>query len=134
FLTITLVEMVASGQTSFSWSFLGLLVQQFGIGGLCGLVGGLGIVWLVNRLTLEGGLYPLLITSSAVLAFALTNILGGSGCLAIFLPGLVLGSTGLRRPRHILHMQDGMAWLGQIGLFVLLGLLVSASAMLDVAL
>lgn len=134
FLTITLVEMVASGQTSFSWSFLGLLVQQFGIGGLCGLVGGLGIVWLVNRLTLEGGLYPLLITSSAVLVFALTNILGGSGFLAIFITGLVLGNKRLRSLQNILHMQDGMAWLSQIGLFLMLGLLVSPSAMLDVAL
>src|SRR5690554_6479497 len=83
FLTITLVEMVAAGQTAFSWSFLGLLVQQFGIGGLCGLGGGLAIAWLVNRMTLEGGLYPLLITSGAVLVFALTNMLGGGGFLAI---------------------------------------------------
>src|SRR5690554_4212373 len=134
FLTITLVEMVASGQTSFSWSFLGLLVQQFGIGGLCGLVGGLGIVWLVNRLTLEGGLYPLLITSSAILTFAVTNVLGGSGFLAIFITGLVLGNSRLRSLQNILHMQDGMAWLSQIGLFLMLGLLVTPSEMLDIAL
>lgn len=133
FLTITLVEMLASGQTAFSWSFLGLLVQQFGIGGLCGLGGGLAIAWLVNRMTLEGGLYPLLITSGAVLVFALTNMLGGSGFLAIFVTGLVLGNKRLRSLQNILHMQDGMAWLSQIGLFLMLGLLVSPSAMLDVA-
>src|SRR5690606_20341597 len=104
FLTITLVEMVASGQTPFSWSFLGLLVQQFGIGGLCGLVGGLGSVWLVNRPTLEGGRCPLLISSSVVLVLALTNILGGTGFLAIFIPGLVLGNKRLRSLQNILHM------------------------------
>src|SRR5690606_26211195 len=75
----------------------------------------------------------LLITSGAVLVFALTNMLGGSGFLAIFVTGLVLGNKRLRSLQNILHMQDGMAWLSQIGLFLMLGLLVSPSAMLEVA-
>lgn len=134
FLTITLVEMLANGQTSFSWSFLLMLLQQFGIGGICGLAGGFFLTWLVNRVNLDTGLYPLLITSGAILVFAVTNILGGSGFLAIFITGLVLGNSRLRSLQNILHMQDGMAWLSQIGLFLMLGLLVTPSEMLTVAL
>ena len=134
FLTITLVEMLANGETSFSWSFLIMLLQQFGIGGICGLAGGLLLVWLINRVTLDTALYPLLVTSGAVLVFAVTNLLEGSGFLAIFITGLVLGNSRLRSLQNILHMQDGMAWLSQIGLFLMLGLLVTPSEMLDIAL
>ncbi|SDS53409.1 potassium/proton antiporter, CPA1 family [Halopseudomonas litoralis] len=134
FLTITLVEMLVNGQTSFSWSFLLMLLQQFGIGAICGLAGGFFLTWLVNRVSLDTGLYPLLITSGAILVFAVTNILDGSGFLAIFITGLVLGNSRLRSLQNILHMQDGMAWLSQIGLFLMLGLLVTPSEMLTIAL
>ncbi len=79
FLTVTLVGMLSAGETSFSWSFLTLLLQQFGIGAICGLGGGLLLTWLVNRMRLDTGLYPLLITSGAILVFAVTNLFGGSG-------------------------------------------------------
>lgn len=134
FLTITLVEMLVNGQTSFSWSFLTMLLQQFGIGAICGVAGGFFLTWLVNRVNLDTGLYPLLITSGAILVFAVTNIVGGSGFLAIFITGLVLGNMRLRSLQNILHMQDGMAWLSQIGLFLMLGLLVTPSEMLELAL
>lgn len=134
FLTITLVEMLVNGQTSFSWSFLTMLLQQFGIGAVCGIAGGFFLTWLVNRVSLDTGLYPLLITSGAILVFAVTNIVGGSGFLAIFITGLILGNMRLRSLQNILHMQDGMAWLSQIGLFLMLGLLVTPSEMLELAL
>ena len=133
FLTITLVEMLANGQTSFSWSFALLLIEQFGIGALCGLAGGFGLVWLVNRVTLPAGLYPLLITSGAIMVFAATNKIGGSGFLAIYLTGLILGNKRVRNPQNILQVQDGMAWLSQIGMFLMLGLLVTPSEMVIIA-
>ena len=133
FLTITLVEMLASGQTSFSWSFALLLIEQFGIGALCGLAGGFGLVWLVNRVTLPAGLYPLLITSGAIMVFAATNKIGGSGFLAIYLTGLILGNNRVRNLQNILQVQDGMAWLSQIGMFLMLGLLVTPSEMIIIA-
>ena len=133
FLTITLVEMLANGQTSFSWSFALLLIEQFGIGALCGLAGGFGLVWLVNRVTLPAGLYPLLITSGAIMVFAATNKIGGSGFLAIYLTGLILGNKRVRNLQNILQVQDGMAWLSQIGMFLMLGLLVTPSEMVIIA-
>ncbi|SDS66824.1 potassium/proton antiporter, CPA1 family [Halopseudomonas xinjiangensis] len=134
FLTVTLVEMLAAGQYSFSWSFLLTLIQQFGIGGICGLGGGVFLAWLVNRVQLATGLYPLLITSGAILVFAATNTIGGSGFLAIYVTGLILGNRRVRNLQNILHVQDGMAWLSQIGMFLMLGLLVTPSAMLPLAL
>ncbi|MFN3582059.1 MAG: potassium/proton antiporter [Pseudomonas sp.] len=133
FLTITLVEMIASGQENFDAGFLLVLIQQFGIGGLCGVVGGLLLAWLVNRVHLATGLYPLLITSGAILVFALANSIGGSGFLAIYLTGLIIGNRRVRNLQNILHVQDGMAWLSQIGMFLMLGLLVTPSEMLLIA-
>ncbi|WP_150303511.1 potassium/proton antiporter [Pseudomonas saliphila] len=132
FLTITLVEMLRTGQESFDWSFALLLVQQFGIGGICGLIGGVLLAWLVNKVKLATGLYPLLITSGAILVFAATNHVGGSGFLAIYLTGVVLGNRRVRNLQNILHVQDGMAWLSQIGMFLMLGLLVTPSDMLPI--
>lgn len=133
FLTITLVEMLASGEQSFSWSFLLALIQQFGIGGLCGLAGGVLLASLVNRVKLATGLYPLLITSGAILVFAFANSIGGSGFLAIYLTGVVLGNRRVHNLQNILHVQDGMAWLSQIGMFLMLGLLVTPSEMMPIA-
>src|SRR5690606_35623778 len=132
FLTITLVEMLRTGQETFDWSFALLLVQQFGIGGVCGLIGGVLLAWLVNKVKLATGLYPLLITSGAILVFAATNHVGGSGFLAIYLTGVVLGNRRVRNLQNILHVQDGMAWLSQIGMFLMLGLLVTPSDMLPI--
>ncbi|SDU17158.1 potassium/proton antiporter [Halopseudomonas salegens] len=134
FLTITLVEMLAAGQTSFSFSFLGTLVQQFGIGIVCGLLGGYVLAELVNRVHLASGLYPLLITSGAILVFAATNSIGGSGYLAIYLTGLVIGNRRTHNLQNILNVQDGMAWLSQIGMFLMLGLLVTPSGLIESAL
>lgn len=134
FLTITLVEMLRVGQESFDLSFLVVLIQQFGIGGVCGIAGGLGLAWLVNRVRLASGLYALLITSGAILVFSATNSIGGSGFLAIYLTGLVLGNRRVHHLQNILHVQDGMAWLSQIGMFLMLGLLVTPSELLPVAL
>lgn len=133
FLTITLIEMIRTGQDAFDWSFALLLIKQFGIGGVCGVLGGALLAWLVNKVNLATGLYPLLITSGAILVFGVTNHIGGSGFLAIFLAGVVIGNRRVRNLQNILHVQDGMAWLSQIGMFLMLGLLVTPSEMLSVA-
>ncbi len=84
FLTVTLIEMLASGQTGLSWGFALHLVQQFGLGALLGLGGGWLLLQLINRMHLAGGLYPLLVISGGLLVFALANAVGGSGILAIY--------------------------------------------------
>jgi len=92
------------------------------------------LVWLINRLRLHSGLYPLLASAGGLLVFAATQQLGGSGFLAIFLAGLVLGNSQLQAAQNILRVHDGLAWLSQIVMFVILGLLVTPSEFVHIAL
>ncbi|HKQ30298.1 MAG TPA: potassium/proton antiporter, partial [Burkholderiales bacterium] len=86
--------------------------------------------WLINRLTLVTGLYPLLAVAGGLVTYALTATLGGSGFLAIYLAGVVLGNHRLHEAQNILRVHDGLAWLSQIIMFVVLGMLVTPSELL----
>src|SRR5690606_4546561 len=72
FLTVTLIDMIASGQTGLDWGLLGHLVREFGIGGLLGLGGGWLVLQLVNRINLASGLYPILVVAGGLVVFSLT--------------------------------------------------------------
>ena len=112
---------------------LGLFVQQLGIGLAVGLIaGGVGI-WLLPRLRLaSAGLYPVASLSLAALSFGAADVLHGSGFLAVYLTGLALGSTNTAATRTMAAFHDGLAWLAQVTMFLVLGLLVFPSSLGDV--
>lgn len=133
FLTITLIGLI-TGDMDGPLDTILFLITQFGIGAVAGLVGGAILVQMIKRIELAAGLYPILVTGFGLALFALTALVEGSGFLAVYLAGLVLGNARLRDMESILPVLDGLAWLSQIGLFLVLGLLVSPADMWAMAL
>jgi cell volume regulation protein A len=133
FLTIALVETLAAGATDLHWGIAVTFVEQMGIGLAAGGLGGIALTGLINRVALNAGLYPLLALSGGLLIYGATATLGGSGYLAVFLAGLILGNRPLREAQNIRRFHDGMAWLSQITMFLILGLLVTPSQLPPVA-
>lgn len=130
-LVTVLVGILAGTGAATPAGILGQLLMQFGIGTALGLGAGWLLAELLRRVRLAEGLYALLIASGGLALFAATNQLGGSGFLAIYLAGVIVGNRRTRATSHVLRVMDGMAWLAQAGMFLLLGLLVTPSHLVE---
>ena len=119
-----------AGQTIFG--FIGLLLQQLGFGLIMGLLAGYLLSRLLPKIHLAEGMYAILILSAGLSVFAATNLIGGSGFLAVYLTGVLIGNRKGRATEHVLRVMDSFAWLSQAVLFVVLGLLVTPSNVINV--
>jgi cell volume regulation protein A len=133
FLTIVLVEILLVQGFEPGWAIAGILAQQALLGAAIGVAGGLALIWALNRFNLPHGLHPLMAVCAAVFIFAVASVLQGSGFLAVYLAGLMLGNRPVRAYPTILSFLDAATWLSQIVMFLVLGLLVTPSALFDYA-
>jgi len=134
FLTLTLIGITTAAVAPTAAGLALSFVQQFGVGLVAGVVLGFPLSALVQRARLGDGLTALLICAGGVAIFAATNRLGGSGFLAVYLVGLICGNRRRHASDGTLRAMDGLAWLSQAGMFLLLGLLATPARVLEIAL
>jgi cell volume regulation protein A len=132
-LTLAIIALLTNPATSFPdlvWFF----VVQMTIGAILGVAMGELIRWTLNTLKLElTGIYPVLSVAFALLTYGLTAELKGSGFLAVYLAGLFIRRRPVAHKRSLLQFHDGLAWLMQIAMFLILGLQVFPARLLPIA-
>lgn len=132
FLTLGLLELVTEPATSVL-GLVPLLARQLVVGAAVGWSAALAAGWGLNRLRLpQEGLFPVVTVAVAVGTYGLAAVLGGSGFLAVYVAGLLLSRRDFLHRRSLLRFHDGLAWLAQIAMFLVLGLLVFPSELPDV--
>ncbi len=108
--------------------------RQMILGALFGYLSGRFIVFFINRLKLEfEGLYPVLTISLILFTYGITQAVGGSGFLAVYVAGIVLGNGNFLKRKSLILFHDGLAWLMQIFMFLAMGLIVSPRELWHVA-
>jgi cell volume regulation protein A len=107
------------------------IMVQLVVGMAAGLAVGHGGRWFIGRIRVQaGGLYSAVTLALAFLAFSVPSLLNGSGFLSVYIAGLVLGDGELPYRNSLFRVHDAAAWLSQIVLFMLLGLLVAPEELL----
>ncbi len=126
--TVLLVTLVSTGSALDHGvlGFLGIVLYELSLGVVGGLIVGFGGGWVMRRIALpSSGLYPIAVLALTVLAYAGSAALHASGFAAVYTAALILGNSELPHRGPTRSFAEGIAWLAQIGLFVMLGLLVS---------
>jgi cell volume regulation protein A len=114
---------------------LGLMALKLAVGAVVGLALGRATTWVLARIELPSdGLYPVATIAIAGLAYGASELVHGSGLLAVYLTALALGTANLPAKRIVVSFHEGIGWVAQIALFILLGLLVFPGSLGDVAL
>lgn len=132
-LTIALIRLLMEPSTSFVELVL-FFVEQMGVGTVIGIAMGEIMRRSFNALDLElEGIYPVLSVALALLTYGLTDYLEGSGFLAVYLAGLVMGRKPFTHQQSVLRFHDGLAWLMQVTMFLALGLQVFPSRLMPIA-
>jgi cell volume regulation protein A len=125
FLTLLLLRLIAEPGTVGIGDAALLFLEEMAGGAALGLAGGWALAQLLKRLRLEGSLAPVMVLTGGLAVFGLAQLLGTSGFLATYLAAIVTGATRHRARQDVEHFFEGMAWLAQIVLFLMLGLLVT---------
>ncbi|SMB89505.1 potassium/proton antiporter [Deinococcus hopiensis] len=133
FLTIGILELIAHPDMGV-WEIVPLFLRQMLLGALFGAALGRAALWTLNRLQLQfEGLYSVLSLALALTIFSAAAVAGGSGFLAIYIAGVILGNADFIHKRSLIAFHDGLSWLMQVAMFLTLGLLVNPHELLPSA-
>ncbi|MDY5968705.1 MAG: potassium/proton antiporter, partial [Bacteroidales bacterium] len=129
-LTVTFISLVLQGGEP-QWGVAVLTVlMQLTIGALVGYLFGKGVVRVINRINIENNsLYPILVFTACIFLFAFTYYIKGNSYLAVYIGGLVIGNSKFVHKRSTRYFFEGLSWLGQLLMFLTLGLLANPSEM-----
>ncbi|WP_096440049.1 potassium/proton antiporter [Alteribacter populi] len=124
FLTLAFIDLIMLDQQGIL-STIGAFFWQMGFGLAVGIAMGMLASWAINRINLDsGGLYPIFAISFALLTYSISSLLGGSGLLGVYVAALIIGNSDLTYRHTIFRFNEGFAWMMQILMFIILGLLV----------
>ena len=132
-LTIVLIEFINTSGMHIG-SIAATFAIQFVVGAIAGYAFGRLAVLMLNRLNIDNqALYPILLLAFVFFTYSLTDLLRGNGYLAVYIAGIIVGNNKIKYRREVYTFMDGLTWLGQIIMFLCLGLLVNPHEMLEVA-
>lgn len=132
FLTLGIIQLIKVPGTSYLQIFF-MFLMQMGVGGILGYLSGKIMVVVINKLKLRhDGIYPVFSLAYACFIYGFTALLGGSGFLAVYIAGIVVGKESFVQKKSMTRFFDGLAWLSQICMFLTLGLLVFPSRLLNI--
>jgi len=125
FLMVALVQVMVSPARLDAGGIVLLLAEEIVGGAVLGLAGGYALLALLRRLSAEAPIFPVLAFSAVMMLFGLAQKLGASGFLAVYLMGVVVGTHPYRDRDRLEQFYEAFAWMAQIALFLMLGLLVT---------
>lgn len=132
-LTIVLIQLITA-ESNEAGAIVISFLQQFIFGGLIGYGTGKLAVYIINKLNLDNkSLYPIFMLAVVFFTFSVCDLFKGNGYLAVYISGMMIGNSKIANRKEISTFFDGLTWLFQIIMFILLGLLVNPREMLDVA-
>ncbi len=134
FLTVTMIGVIASPETTSVPGLAGGFVWQMVCGALLGIVAGRLAANTINRIELGyDGLYPVLVMGMLLLTYGVTDLVRGNPFLAVYVAGIAMRRESFVHKRSLVRFYDGIAWLAQIVMFLTLGLLVFPSQLPAIA-
>ena len=135
-LTIVMIQVINGGDITGTdvWKIILNFLVQFGFGLILGYLLGKASVWVINKIDLPNkSLYPIMMLAFIFFIFSFTNLLNGNGYLAVYVAGIVIGNSKLVENKSITSFLDGVTWLVQIVMFLVLGMLVNPHEMFKIA-
>jgi len=132
-LVITVISLINLNSEPNYWIVAGTLVLQLVIGAASGFLLGKLSVRIINRIRIgNDSLYPILVFTFCIFIYSITYFIKGNGFLAVYIAGLVIGNSKFVHKRSSLNFFDGLAWMFQLIMFLMLGLLVNPSELVPI--